>query len=111
MRDKGLDILEKLPPEQNNVIREWKRLGVKASSAYHTQALLQLKQQYCNPKRCLECAIGNTLLKPTYKAEEPWLNEMIGEDWDKDWPWFDLEYHQAFSHTLQPSVQLVQMSI
>jgi hypothetical protein len=111
IRDKGLDKLEKLPPEQNKVIREWKRLGVKARSAYHTQALLQLKQQYCNPKRCLECAIGNALLKPTSKAEEPWLDEMIGEDWEKNWSLFGLEYHQAFSHTLQPSVQLVQMSI
>ncbi|MEQ8702535.1 MAG: DUF2851 family protein [Phaeodactylibacter sp.] len=111
LRDKGLDLLEKLPAEQNKIIREWKKHGVKADSAYQTQALLQLKQAYCTPKRCLECAIGNALLKPKPRAEEPWLNEAIGEDWEKDWSLFDLEAHQAFSHTLQPSVQLVQMSI
>lgn len=111
LRDKGLDLLEKLPAERNKIIREWQKLGVRASSAYHSQALLQLKQQYCTPKRCLECAIGNALLKPNLKAEEPWLKDAIGEDWDKDWSLFDLETHQAFSQTLQPSVQLVQMSI
>lgn len=111
LRDKGLDLLEKLPAEQNKIIRAWKKHGVKAASAYQTQALLHLKQQYCTPKRCLECAIGNALLKPNQKAEEPWLNEAIGEDWNKDWGLFDLEAHQAFSQTLHPSVQLVQISI
>lgn len=111
LRDKGLDLLEKLPAEQNKIVREWKKHGMKAAAAYHTQALLHLKQQYCTPRRCLECAIGNALLKPNPKAEEPWLNEAIGEDWDKNWSLFDLENHQAFSQTLQPSVQLVQMSI
>ncbi len=111
LRDKGLDLLEALRPERNRIIREWKKLGIEASSAYHSQALLQLKSGYCDQRRCLECAIGNAILKPGSKVEEPWLAAAVGEDWDKDWSVLLEPPVQAFSQTLQPSVQLVQMSI
>jgi hypothetical protein len=62
-KDKALKFLEQLPAENNKIIDEWQSLGFKANSAYHTQALLQLKKQYCDKKNCLSCSIGNSILK------------------------------------------------
>lgn len=60
---KAMTFMEALPPEDNNIIREWKALGITPESAYHTQALIQLKNEYCTPKKCLQCAIGHAILK------------------------------------------------
>ncbi len=59
---RALELLEVLPPESNTIIKGWTDLGLKADSAYQTQALIQLKNTYCNDKRCLECAVGNAIL-------------------------------------------------
>ncbi len=62
-QEKALEFLENLRPENNAVISRWKELSMPADSAFHTQALLQLKNEYCDHRRCLECAIGNAILK------------------------------------------------
>lgn len=63
MKEKALDWLAEMPPEDNAVIRGWQGVGVKADNAFDTQALLGLKKYYCDEKRCLDCSIGNALLK------------------------------------------------
>ena len=63
--DRSLKLLENLPGEQNNIIAGFVNLGVKANSAFESQALLELKNYYCNYKKCLECSIGNKILKLT----------------------------------------------
>jgi len=62
-QEQALRLLEELKPEQNHIIDGWKKLGLDPESAYETQALLQLKKVYCNLKRCLQCTIGNAILK------------------------------------------------
>ncbi len=62
-KDKALRFLEELKPEKNAITRDWENLGMKAGSAYQTQALLQLKNEYCDRKKCLECSIGGAILK------------------------------------------------
>ena len=62
-KDKALRLLEELKPEKNSIIKGWETLGVEADSAYRTQGLLQLKNEYCDKKRCLECSIGGRILK------------------------------------------------
>ena len=62
-KDRALQLLEELPAEKNSIITKWQELGVETSNASHTQALLQLKNEFCKPKRCLECGIGNVILK------------------------------------------------
>ncbi|QTD39374.1 DUF2851 family protein [Polaribacter batillariae] len=57
-----LEILKKLKPEKNSVISKFAEFGVSAKNAFETQALLELKNNYCAPKRCLECAIGVAIL-------------------------------------------------
>ncbi|MBO9733062.1 MAG: DUF2851 family protein [Chitinophaga sp.] len=57
-QEKALHFLEQLPPERNRITEEWEQLGVTQESAMESQALLQLKQYYCDEKRCLHCAVG-----------------------------------------------------
>ena len=60
--NQSLQLLEQLPTEQNQIITHWKQSGVKAKSAFDSQALLQLMNKYCVNFRCLECAIGHKIL-------------------------------------------------
>lgn len=62
-QERALQLLEELPPEKNHVIDQWKALGVKVESAFASQALLELKNNYCDEKACLQCAVGSALLK------------------------------------------------
>jgi len=59
----ALRLLEELPPEANAIVDGWANLDVPAKNAYQTQALIHLKTRYCDAKRCLECAVGNAILK------------------------------------------------
>ena len=58
----AMGLLRKIPAEQNHIITYWKGLGFKVSSAFDSQALLELYHQYCSTRRCLECDIGKSLL-------------------------------------------------
>jgi len=60
---KVMEWLRQLPAENNKIIQAWKSLEMTPDSAYDTQALIQLKKEYCNKKKCLHCAIGNAILK------------------------------------------------
>lgn len=62
MRERSIDILESLSPEDNSIIEKWRKVGVKAENASDSQALLQLKNVYCDRKKCLNCQIGNQLI-------------------------------------------------
>ena len=62
-QEKVVTFLRQLPPEDNHVIRRWKTLNIDAGSAGETQALLQLKQEYCEEKKCLNCAVGARLVR------------------------------------------------
>lgn len=61
--NKALAILKHLSPENNSIIKKWSNLGLVAKSAFDTQAMLELKSQYCDKKQCLRCKIGNKLLQ------------------------------------------------
>ncbi|MCS7035581.1 MAG: DUF2851 family protein [Saprospiraceae bacterium] len=62
-QDQALRLLDALPPEDNSVLQKWAELGLKPQNAAQAQALLHLKTRYCQPQRCLECAIGAALLR------------------------------------------------
>jgi hypothetical protein len=65
-KDRALAFLEEMKPENNTIIEGWQNVGLVAESAHETQALLQLKNQYCDNKKCLQCNIGNYLIKNSY---------------------------------------------
>jgi len=61
--DKNIAMLDGIAAENNAVIQKFSSFGVTAVSAFESQALLQLKSEYCNKGKCLSCAIGMELLK------------------------------------------------
>lgn len=60
--DRALQILERLSPENNYITRGWVTAGVKAQNALQSQALLQLRNDHCLEKKCLNCGIGTRLI-------------------------------------------------
>lgn len=62
-KQKALQWMEQLAAEKNSITRGFEQLGMENKHAFDSQALLQLKNEYCNYKRCLQCAVGNHILK------------------------------------------------
>jgi hypothetical protein len=58
-----LQLMETIAPEKNIIIEKFSNFGIPSKSAFETQSLLQLKNNYCNHSKCLQCAIGTQLLK------------------------------------------------
>ena len=61
--DRAFDILEQLKAENNHIIRMWQEVGLEVKSAGDSQALIQLKREYCDKRDCLRCRIGYEYLK------------------------------------------------
>ena len=60
--DRAIQLLETCKPESNSIMKGWGKLGLKPASAFESQYLLQLKNEYCDKFRCLECSIGHRIL-------------------------------------------------
>jgi hypothetical protein len=56
-------LLNEVATEKNAILDKFNSFGIKSKNAFESQSLLQLKNEYCNKSRCLECAIGMELLK------------------------------------------------
>jgi hypothetical protein len=63
MKSKALLWLSQIKSEHNVITKGFMGLTVANISAYDSQALIELKNEYCNGKRCLQCAVGNSILK------------------------------------------------
>ncbi len=60
--ERTLNFYELLMPENNSIILFWKSMGVDAKNAFESQALIQLKNNYCANLKCLSCIIGKQIL-------------------------------------------------
>ena len=60
--DRALDLLADIDPERNSVIRDWTLAGMVPESAFDTQALIQLTDEYCSKRKCLDCRIGSSVI-------------------------------------------------
>ncbi|MCH8330611.1 MAG: DUF2851 family protein, partial [Bacteroidetes bacterium] len=69
LQDKAIQFMEELPAENNSIIKGWRSLGIKAQHAYDSQALIQLKTGYCDQYKCLQCSIGNEIIKTSAGPE------------------------------------------
>jgi hypothetical protein len=58
-----IQLLNEVASEKNAIMDKFNSFGIKSKNAFESQSLLQLKNEYCNKSRCLECAIGMELLK------------------------------------------------
>jgi hypothetical protein len=61
--DKALELLEQLPAEQNHITEMWEGLALKTKTAFDSQGVIELYNNFCSEKRCLNCGIGTGLLK------------------------------------------------
>jgi len=60
---KAIGYLKLLPAEKNQAINKWKSLNAVIPSAFESQGYLQLKKTRCDNKQCLECKIGELVMK------------------------------------------------
>lgn len=58
-----IQLLNEVAPEKNAVIDKFASFGMKSLNAFESQAMLQLKNEYCAKSKCLDCAIGMELMK------------------------------------------------
>ena len=61
-KERALDFLSELPPESNSIIKKYSRMGLEIRNAFHSQALIYLKKNYCTPKKCLHCPVGKQIV-------------------------------------------------
>ncbi len=62
-KDRAVQWLYQFSAEQNQLTKSWQRAGIANRSALDSQALIELTNHYCLKRRCLECAVGNRVLK------------------------------------------------
>ena len=68
--EKAARFLENINAENNTIIKDWVKAGIKPDSALISQALLQLRDHYCRKRRCLECRIGFKLISSGKKMKK-----------------------------------------
>lgn len=59
----AIEILETVPAEINNITKLWSELGVDARDASESQALIELRKNYCDKSNCLRCSICRKIMK------------------------------------------------
>jgi hypothetical protein len=62
-RERAVQWLYQLPAEHNQLTRGWQQSHVQHTTALDSQALIELTNHYCINRRCLECAVGNKILR------------------------------------------------
>jgi len=62
--DKGVEILQQLPAEQNKITRLWTALGLGVKTSFDSQSLIELYHGFCQKRQCLNCSVGAAILKP-----------------------------------------------
>jgi hypothetical protein len=63
VKARALELLNDLDAEDNFLIRNWKNMGIIPVSAAESQSLIHLKNEYCDKRLCLSCAIGHAILR------------------------------------------------
>lgn len=61
--NRSLALLENIPAESNSIVKNFTEFGIKIENSYDSQAVIELKNTYCDHKKCLNCGIGNSILK------------------------------------------------
>ena len=63
--NRAFDFLEQLKAENNHIVRMWQQCGLIVETAGDSQALIQLKKEYCDRRECLRCRIGYEYMRAT----------------------------------------------
>jgi hypothetical protein len=68
--DRAFTFLDNIKAEDNVIIKEWRSAGIEAESAFYSQALIQLRNEYCRKRKCLYCRIGSKLISMGRKFKD-----------------------------------------
>ncbi len=68
MTDRAVAMLQEMKPESNSVVAMFVDAGVKCDDAFTSQALIQLRREYCEARKCLYCRVGHRMLSRSVKA-------------------------------------------
>ena len=60
--NRAVEMLQSLKPERNSIVELFTRAGIECRDAFASQALIQLRRQYCETRKCLYCRIGHRML-------------------------------------------------
>ena len=63
LKEKALSLLLKIKSEENRILKAWKKVGLTAANSGEGQALIELHNEFCSQKKCLNCAIGLSIFK------------------------------------------------
>lgn len=69
MTDKAIKLLEDLRAESNSIVSHFLAYGIDCPDALTSQALVQLKREYCDARKCIYCKIGHHLLSKAARGE------------------------------------------
>jgi hypothetical protein len=61
-KTKAVNWLQQLEEEKNAITKQWMAAEVSNGSAFDSQALIELTNNYCNHQKCLDCSVGNKIL-------------------------------------------------
>jgi hypothetical protein len=75
--ERALSFLGNIRLEENAIMEEWKSAGISAESAFYSQGLIQLRNEYCKKRKCLDCRIGSKLISLGKPFKDP--DELILE--------------------------------
>ena len=65
--DNAIQALHAIPSEENRIVDIFKNAGLKSNTAFTSQALIQLRRNYCEPRKCIYCRLGHRhLLNHSY---------------------------------------------
>lgn len=67
----ALELLQGLPAERNNIVKQFTDAGIPCTDAFTSQALIELCRSYCEQRKCLYCRIGHRLLQAKVKRQKP----------------------------------------
>jgi len=62
IEDNIFELIKDIKMETNSIVSKFLDLKTIEKNALNSQALLQLKHQYCDKNKCLQCAIGNSFI-------------------------------------------------
>ncbi len=71
MTDRAIALLEDLRPEQNSIVNMFRNAGLKCDDALTSQALIQLRRNYCEARKCIYCRLGHRLLATDARQQPP----------------------------------------
>lgn len=63
LQERAIDLLQAIPAEDNYIMRQWKACSITVDTAADSQALIQLKRNYCDRRDCLRCRFAYEYLK------------------------------------------------